>query len=308
MRKTVSVTMAAVAALAFGAFAPRAANATTITFNDFSNLAGLQLNGAARTIHTCDASGNTGCDAVTDNLGRQVLRLTNNYNQSGSEFSLATVSLANAASFSTAFTFRMSDIPGGSGICDEDGCGADGIVFAVQSVSNTAGGFGQGIGYSGIPNSVGIEFDSWNNGFQDDNNGNHVGIDINGNVNATVQYNIPTSGTGPVVGRLNNGSDWYGWVDYNGATDLLEVRLSMSSLRPLLPLLTHTVDLAAILGTTNAYVGFTSGTGAARNYHDIVSWQFNDDYEPIGVPAPATLTLLVPVVAGLLGLRRRRRA
>lgn len=299
---------APVMALGLSLLGAQRADATTITFNDFSNLSGLQLNGAAAAIHTCDIGGNTGCDGVTDSLGRKVLRLTNDFNQSGSSFSLATVTLANAASFSTAFTFRMSDVPGGNGICDESGCGADGITFAVQSVSNTAGGFGQGIGYSGIPNSVGIEFDSWNNGFQDDNNGNHVGIDINGNVNSTVQFNIPTTGTGPLVGQLNNSSDWFGWVDYNGASQTIEVRLSMSSLRPLLPVLTQSVDLAALLGTTNAYVGFTSGTGSARNLHDIVSWQFNDDYAPIGVPAPASLPILGFALAALFGVRRLRRA
>lgn len=43
--------------------------------------------------------------------------------------------------------------------CDGLGCGADGLVFVVQTNSNKVGG-GGGIGYQGIPNSVGVELDT----------------------------------------------------------------------------------------------------------------------------------------------------
>ena len=272
------------------ALASFAASATTYNFSDFSNLSAWQQNGATAAI----------ADPVTDGLGRSVLRLTNNLNQSGSAFISAPISLASDVSFSAAFTFRISNP---LGISDSDGQGADGIVFVVQTVSNTAGGAGGGIGYFGLPKSVGVEFDTWDNGTGlNDPNGNHVGIDIDGGFNGS---------TATVATRMNNGSDWYAWVDYNGATDVVEVRLSMTNVRPGTALLTRTVDLTSVLGSTNAFIGFTSGTGAAGGFHDIINFTFEDTYKPIDVPGggskvpePGTLLLLA---GGLLGLARLRR-
>lgn len=315
-----SVKLAALTAMTILGYA-MPASATSIVYTDFSNLSGLQINNAARSVHTCDSGGGPGCDAVADSLGRNVLRLTNNYSQSASAFSLSAITLNNEASFSSAFRFRISDIPGGNGICDEDGCGADGIVFTVQTNSNTSGGLGGGIGYQGLTRSVGVEIDPWNNGGIDDNNGNAIGIDVNGNVDSAVQCNVrdPADGVlanecAGVTGRLNNGADWFAWVDYDGSTDMLEFRLSNTSTRPTLATLLYSIDLLPVLdptntGTVNAFVGFTSGTGSARNYHDIISWQFNDDYQPIdqiGVPGPAAAGLLGFGLLGLGVLRRRR--
>jgi len=69
------------------------------------------------------------------------------------------------------------------------------------------------------------------------------------------------------------------------------------------------LDLAAVLGTNNAFVGFTSGTGAANANHDIVSWEFRDTFQPVDVPVetpePAPLALLGFGLLGL-GLLRKR--
>jgi hypothetical protein len=141
--------------------------ATVINYPDFSSVAGLTINGNAAQV------GN-------------VLRVTPAIDgQSGSVFSTSTVSLAVGASFSTQFQFRFTNPD--LNFCDNfagpgTGCGADGLVFVVQTVGNNVGGAGGGIGYSGINNSVGIEFDNWWNEEIGDINNNHVGIDLNGSM------------------------------------------------------------------------------------------------------------------------------
>jgi hypothetical protein len=256
------------AVLGMGAAAGEAQN---INFPNFCSTSSFTLNGDAAPLNP-----NPECR----------LRLTNDLGQGSSAFLTNTFSLAADASFSTVFQFQFTNP---LGIGDDDGIGADGIVFTVQTVSNTAGAGGGGIGYQGISPSVGIEFDTFNNGAQDQNNGNHVGIDINGDVTSIALI--------PFLPRFNNGAVWTGWVDYNGVTKVLEVRVNQTGSRPVNPTLQAVVNLPVVLGTTNAFVGFTSGTGSGGNTHEILSWQMAPVFAPFGTQNVVVPTLSYPVLA-----------
>lgn len=274
---------------------PIAHAADVLVFNDFSSTAGLQLNGHAAQAGT-------------------VLRVTPAIdNRAGSVFSTSAVSLADNASFSTAFSFRFSNPD--RGFCDGGPvCGADGLVFVLQTVSSTVGGVGGGIGYFGLDRSVGIEFDTWNNGGDPsilDIDSNHVGLDVNGSLKSLAATSVTEA-------DLNGGDVWNAWIDYDGGSHLIEVRLTRSASRPAAALLSYTRDLALDLKSTNAFVGFTSGTGASNANHDLLSWTLRNDFDPIGVdpgtppgsvPTPASLPLVLAGIglAALATVRPRRR-
>ena len=256
------------------------ASATTLLFNDFSNTTGLQING----------------DAVQATLGtRKVLRVTPSKPfQGGSVFATSAIAFGADYGFSTRFTFNFNKQAFG---------GADGLVFVIQPKSAGVGTSGGGLGYKGIGNSLGVEFDSYNNGVNDLNSGNHVAVDLNGSLLSKVQAESPFI--------LDSAKDLTAWIDYNGTTKKLEVRISDKNIRPLAALLSYTFDLASTIGKPNAFVGFTAGTGGSYSNQDLVNWEFRDKFTPIGVavPEPASWAMMLTgfgIVGGTMRYRRKR--
>jgi hypothetical protein len=213
---------------------------------NFSSAGGWQINGNAAIISST------------------YLRLTpNSGNQAGSAFWKQKVSLPSDYSFSTYFVTKMTP-----------GSRADGMTFCIQQASNTAGSAGGGLGYQGIPGkSIAIEYDTYNNG---EINNNHIALDINGVLHGS--SNVVAS---PV--DLADGTLKYNWIEYNGATSVLEVRISNTSTRPSAATLTvNNLNLSSnFLNVTDVYFGFTAATGGATEEHAVYSASVNDNSTPL---------------------------
>jgi uncharacterized delta-60 repeat protein len=255
-----------------------ARTAVDLAFSNFGDTTGLTINGNAAVASTGDGD---------------VLRLVPAvWWQSGSFF---TTEQVDAATFSAFFKFRMTN-PGGSS--DETDTGGNGLAFVIQPVTTNAGGDADGPGYAWINPSIAMEFDTFQNAEHNDPNSNHLGINLNGDVN----HGEGSPFTADVSPRFDDGNVWYAWVDYDGTN--MEVRANQTGLRPATPTLSRELDLAGILGQTAAYVGFTAATSDAWGDHDIQAFQYRNCYEPIDstdvtiastdvpktIPAAATMT------------------
>jgi autotransporter-associated beta strand protein len=231
---------------------------TSFAFSDFSSVAGLTLTGNAQ-------------------QAGSVLRLVPAApGQLGSAFFNTPV--ATDQSFETQFQFFL-----------HDGSRADGFTFTVQNDPNGAKALGLGggaLGYArpapgGIQPSVAVEFDIFNNGPlafffpNNDQDNNHVGLLENGSIFELVSA-MPSFSL--------YGSPLNAWIDYDAPTHRLEVFVDPGPVKPATPLLSATVDLASIVGSSGL-AGFTAATGGAFAAHDIQSWRFTQ-----GPPAAPTDT------------------
>ncbi len=231
---------------------------TTFSYDEFSNLSDFELSGSTE-------------EVVKDPKRGKALRITSAHSSTGGAFYKKPIDLSQNSSFSSYFSFRIHEPRGEIDEADKVQ-GADGLLFVVQTTSNQIGEGGAGIGYGGLKNSLAIEFDTWKNDYDPD--GNHVGININGEMKSLVTKHIQPP--------LNNGKVWHAWVDYDGKRQLLEVRLSTTEQRPYKPTLRHKLDLPNTLKQQRVYVGFTAGTAASGNIHDVLRWHFRGQFSPIG--------------------------
>jgi len=203
----------------------------------FANSAGWQINGNASVISS------------------SYLRLTPNAGgQAGSAFWKQKISLPNDMSFSTYFVSRMTP-----------GSRADGMTFCIQQASNNAGSSGGGLGYQNMPGkSIAVEYDIYDNGEVGGNN--HIALDINGVLHSG-STNVVAS---PV--NLADSANKYNWIEYNGATNVLQVRISNTNVRPTSATLTVNINLATnFAGISDFYFGFTAATGGATAEHAVYS-------------------------------------
>ncbi len=142
--------------------------------------------------------------------------------------------------------------------------GADGIAFLVQNDGPRAlGGWGGGLGYRGITDSVAVEFDTFQN--TNDPSSNHLAVVMHGNPDNHSAVGEPSI---PLYGR-----PFWARVVYDAPSN--DLRIYVKSLRAGSDeelALETTVDLADEVGARSAWVGFTAATGSALSKQDIYSW------------------------------------
>jgi hypothetical protein len=218
-------------------------------------------------------------------LSDGVLQLTDNNlidptYQLGTAYSTSPVGIE---TFNASFSFQFFDTYHGHG-------SADGIVFVIKNpASSTSGGDGGGLGYgtittgmgsyTGIPNSIGIEFDNWLNAEVGDSRNDHIGIDVNGSLFSQASLDISP--------EFNGNGPWYAWVDYNGS--VLSVSVSQTDSKPGSPMLSSNIgNLKSLIDSPVAMVGFTGSTGWATQTQQVLSFYYNDP----PVPEPSTVALL----------------
>ena len=204
--------------------------------------------------------------------------------QRGSAFFNRPLAIDGATSFSTQFEFELS---GGT-------TGADGFTFMLQNDPrgvNALGGLGGSLGYSGLTQSLAIEFDSHFNSRYDSNN-NHISVLRDGDVkNSLATTDSPFD--------LNGGGVLNAWVDYDGKRNLLEVYLAQNKSKPDTPLTALDLDLSDVVGE-RAFVGFSAATGGRTNNHDLLAWQFTTNADLLPPPASAVNLNNEIVVSDLL--------
>lgn len=216
------------------------------TFPDFSDITGLNLVGSATVID-------------------QRLRLTPDLGeQAGAAWFITKQSVADG--FATTFQVHIG--------VD----GADGFAFVIQNHDTTApGGCCGGQGYEFIPNSLAVEFDTWQNIPEDfpsglgDPNENHISVQTRGLLpnSADPLFSV---GTATVLPYLSDGQLHTVKITYMPGI----LRIFVDNL--VTPALVVAVNLATILDLEDgrAWVGLTAGTGGVSEIHDMLTWSFTD--------------------------------
>ena len=208
-----------------------------ITYGNGFTAAGMQLNGSAV-------------------LNGTRLRLTGAPGQAGSAFFTAAV---NVQSFTTNFSIQLTAPT------------ADGMAFVIQNSGLTAlGSAGGGLGFSGIPNSLAVKFDLYDN--QGEGN-NSTGLYTAGAAPSTPAIDLTPSGV-----NLHSGDIFNVQLVYNGT------KLTMTITDASHPAQTFTtswtVNIPASVAGNIALVGFTGGTGGGSATQEILNWTYGTQTNP----------------------------
>jgi uncharacterized repeat protein (TIGR02543 family) len=185
--------------------------------------------------------------------------------------------------FSTYFVMNVYKLDAGSG---------DGYVFIISANSNSLGQPGGGLGYGGINNSIGVEFDFYDNG------GEFIAssdIFLNGVMPRTAGTRFDNG----FVTKWNDASvntlvrSYHTWIEYDYTNSIFELRVELSDSDNSDPTVSRpTRPSAALIRKTSFnvpqisqsfFAGFSAGTGGAAQMNALKSWYFSNAYIPGGI-------------------------
>jgi hypothetical protein len=205
-----------------------------------------------------------------------LLQLTDdNFYEAGSAFSKNPVDVTR---FGTQFVFQL----------DAGSDTADGFTFTIQGVGPAAiGTAGGGLGFGpGIDQSVAIKFDIYNNSGEGSSS---TGLYTDG----AEPFDVGSIDLLASNIDLHSGDPFQVSMTYDGTT--LSVTI-LDTVTQATATQNYLIDIPATVGSSNAYVGFTGGTGGLALFQDLSSWTFSPNSPeapnaPTGLGAtPATAT------------------
>ncbi|KAK9168353.1 hypothetical protein Syun_000493 [Stephania yunnanensis] len=209
-----------------------------------------------------------------------LLRLTNSTSRllghafHSSPLQFKTSANASALSFSTNFVFSI--------VPEYAELGGHGMAFVISPTTEIQGAYPrQYLGLfntSNLGNSsnhvFAVEFDTVQDLEFKDIDDNHVGVDINSLesiASATCTY-FATNMSKKVIG-LQSGNMVQAWIDYDSIDNVLNVTVSVNSVKPTSALISIKVDLSQLL-LENMFVGFSASTGRLASAHYVLGWSF----------------------------------
>ncbi len=154
--------------------------------------------------------------------------------------------------FSTTFQFQLTDPI------------ADGFAFVIQNDAATAIGLGGGgLGYQGLANSIAIGFDLYGSGNQ---GANTTALYVNGAVKTVPTANLTSGGI-----NLHSGDIFNAQLIYDGSmlTVVITDTVTNATVTE-----SYSLNIPGLIGSNNAFVGFSAGSGGAGAIQDILSWNY----------------------------------
>ncbi len=184
---------------------------------------------------------------VNASLVGTALQLTDTTAQIGTAWFPTPVAVSQ---FTTDFTFKITNAV------------ADGFTFTLQNSPKgywAFGGNGSYLGYQGIAKSAAIKFDFYNC--------NVTGLLQSGAAPSTSSLDMSAAGI-----NLHSGDVFHAHITYDGTTLTLNLTDTKTNavFTKAFPL-----NLASVIGGSNAYVGFTASTGGKSATQQILSWTYS---------------------------------
>jgi hypothetical protein len=156
--------------------------------------------------------------------------------------------------FTTDFTFLLQN------------AFADGFTFTIQNAPKgiwALGDGGGGLGYQSIPNSIAVKFDLYSNAGE--------GVDSTGLYTGGATPTVPSVDLSSTGINLHSGDLMHAHMVYDGTnlTMALTDTVTSATVSEVFP-----VNIPGLIGSNNAYVGFTASSGSTTATQKVLSWTY----------------------------------